>query len=185
MADNSLMEKVRAFLLTVPGIEECFVIDEEMKEEIDRLEEQANGQVLMGMGEGDNQGMKAVAERQHMIGFTTNRSYVWPEPPNVIMMQGDMVIGFDCSKEQAAEYEKTGKYAVIGTFVMPLDAKPKTGGKPKVILPAKPYPLVEENCGVRNAVIGSPSTPSDDYIHEKLPIAKKEGNGTVFLGFDE
>ncbi|MBQ3620728.1 MAG: recombination protein RecR [Methanosarcinaceae archaeon] len=82
-------------------------------------------------------------------------------------------------------YEKTGKYAVIGTFVMPLDAKPKTGGKPKVILPAKPYPLVEENCGVRNAVIGSPSTPSDDYIHEKLPIAKKEGNGTVFLGFDE
>lgn len=181
---NSFIENVRKFLLTIPGIESSFMIDDNIKADIGKLEEQANGCVLMGMGEGDNQGMKAVFERQCLIGFTTNRSFIWPEPPNVIMKQGDVIIGFDCNEEQARAYEKTGEYMIMGTFAMSKEKVPKACGKPKVILPPKPYPVVEEKCGVKNAVLGSPSTPSDDYIHEKLNIDKKSGNGTFFLGFD-
>ncbi|WP_269850663.1 hypothetical protein [Methanosarcina horonobensis] len=41
----------------------------------------AEGAVLMGMGVGDNRGIKEVLKRQLIIAFTTNMDYVWPEGP--------------------------------------------------------------------------------------------------------
>lgn len=181
---NEIVREVCDFMKTVPGVLSTFLLDEEMKKEVERLEEEAKGNVLMGMGEGDNQGMKTVFEKEYIIGFITDEKYVWPDPPNVIMQQGGKIIGFDCTQEDVHKYENNPDYMVMGTFILIRNNAVHGQGKPIVVLPPKPCPIVEKNCSIQNAVLGSPSPPSDEYIQSKLGVKKVPGTGTFFLGFD-
>ncbi|NLI62032.1 MAG: hypothetical protein GX362_01285 [Methanosarcinaceae archaeon] len=171
-------------MVTVPGVISTFLLDDEMRKEVEKLEEEATGNVLMGMGTGDNQGMKEVFKKGCVVGFITNEKFVWPDPPNVIMQQNGVTVGFDCTAEEAKKYEKDPNYMVMGTFVLNRRESVAGTGKPVIITPPKPYPEVEKNCKIQNAILGSPSTPSDDYIQEKLGFEKNPNNGTFFLGFD-
>ena len=182
--EKELVESVKDYLSHVKGVEDVFILTDEDKKIVADLEKEAEGRVLMGMGEGDNQGIKEVFKRAHILCVTTNKEYVWPEPPNVIMMQGDVMVGFDCSESDIAKYENHPEYLVMGTFVVSKTKAPKTAGKPIVILPPKPCDLsgVEQAC---EAVLGSPSTPSDEYIRQKYGFEISSEKGTFFIGFNK
>jgi hypothetical protein len=183
--ENELVESVKAFLLQVKGVETVFALTDKEKEDVAALEKEAEGKVLMGMGEGDNQGVKEVFKREHIFCITTNKEYVWPEPPNVMMMQGGVMVGFDCSEADVAKYEKDPDYLVMGTFVISKKSNvPKTAGKPIVVLPPKPCDLgcVEQAC---DGVLGSPSTPSDEYIRKMHDFIVSPEKGTFFIGFNK
>jgi hypothetical protein len=158
-------------------------LTEENKTAVAALEKEAEGHVLMGMGEGDNQGIKEVFKREHILCITTNKSYIWPEPPNVLMMQGGEIVGFDCSEKDVAKYDNHPEYLVMGTFVVSKMKSSKTGGKPIVVLPPKPCDLsaVEHAC---DGVLGSPSTPTDEYIRNSYDYEISPEKGTFFLGFN-
>ncbi|MDV0447080.1 hypothetical protein MsAg5_09540 [Methanosarcinaceae archaeon Ag5] len=181
--EKEMIEEVKAHLAQVKGVDQIFLLSDDDKAEIDKLEEAANGNVLMGMGEGDNQGVKEVFKKECIICFTTTREYVWPEPPNVIMMQGGEMVGFDCSAEDVCKYEGHADYLVMGTFIIDKTKIPSASGKPVVILPPKPY-VMGDACQIKEAVLGSPSTPSDEYIRKVYNFDKSPDKGTFFLGFD-
>lgn len=183
VAQDDLVETVKEYMLQVKGVEEVFVLTQTDKKIIEQLEEEAKGNVLMGMGEGDNQGIAEVFKRENILCFTTNKEYVWPEPPNVIMMQGGEIIGFDCAECDVCNYENNPDYLVMGTFIMNKGKTAGNTGKPIVVLPPKPCDLGEIK--VEDAVLGSPSTPSDEYIREAYEFEKSNEKGTFFLGFNK
>ena len=183
-SENELVELVENYLSHVKGVEDVFILTEEDKNTVIVLEKEAEGHVLMGMGEGDNQGIKEVFKREHVLCITTNKEYVWPDPPNVLMMQGGEIIGFDCSEEDMNKYAKNPDYLIMGTFVVHKTKVPKAGGKPLIVLPPKPCDLGDIDQAV-DAVLGSPSTPSDEYIREKYHFEESMEKGTFFIGFNE
>ena len=182
-SQENLVETVRKHMLQVLGVEDVFELTEIDKKMVEQLEEEAKGNVLMGMGEGNNQGIAEVFKREYILCVTTNKEYVWPEPPNVIMMQGDEVIGFDCSECDIEKYINQPDYVVMGSFV--IHKKKTTGntGKPIVVLPPKSIDLGETK--TENAVLGSPSTPGDEYIRKTYSLESSAEKGTFFLGFNK
>lgn len=182
-SQDELIQLVKEFLLHVSGVEDVFILTEQDRKKIEHLEEEAKGNVLMGMGEGDNQGIAEVFKREYILCFTTNKDYVWPKPPNVIMMQGDTMVGFDCEECDISKYDGNPEYLVMGTFIINTNKAKTSTGKPVIVLPPKPCDL--GNLKVSDAVLGSPSTPSDEYIREVYDFEKSSEKGTFFLGFNK
>jgi len=180
---QNLVESVKNYIRHVSGVEEVFELTEKDKKTIEQLEEEAKGNVLMGMGEGDNQGIAEVFKRENILCILTNKDYVWPEPPNVIMMQGGEVIGFDCSESEVSKYTSNSDYMVMGTFVIDKTKTAGNKGKPIVVLP--PKPILLGDLKTDDAVLGSPSTPSDEYIRKEYNLECSVEKGTFFLGFNK
>jgi hypothetical protein len=171
------------------GVEDTYILNEEDKEKILELEKKAEGAVLMGLGVGDNQGVKEVLKRQVIVAFTTNMDYVWPEGPNVILMQYGEKIGEDIyDPEKLEECKRCNDMLVMGNFVIYKNAVPKPKDSKKepitVVLPSKRCEEVECAEGVINAVLASPSTPTDEYIRSVMGLKPEKERGTFILGFD-
>ena len=159
------------------------------KRKVFELEKKAEGAVLMGLGVGDNQGIKEVFKRQIIIAFTTNMNYVWPEGPNVVLMQYGEKVGEDVyDPEKLEECKKCKDMMVMGNFVIYRNAVPKPKDAKKepitVVLPPQKCPEVECVKGVTNVVLASPSTPSDEYIRSVMGLKPEIGLGTFIIGFD-
>ena len=148
------------------------------KKKLFELEKKAEGAVLMGLGVGDNQGIKEVFKRQIIIAFTTNMNYVWPEGPNVVLMQFGEKVGEDVyDPEKLEECKKCKDMMVMGNFVIYRSAvpKPKDAKKEPITVVLPPQKCQEVECvnGVINVVLASPSTPSDEYIRSVMGLSRK------------
>ncbi|MDD3043726.1 MAG: hypothetical protein PHV51_06725 [Methanosarcinaceae archaeon] len=188
MECNTIIEDVLCKIKAIKGVEDTYILDEEDREKILQLEKTAEGMVLMGLGQGDNQGVKEVFKRQVLVAFTTNMDYVWPEGPNVVLMQYGEKVGEDVyDEEKLEECKKCKDILVMGNFILYKNAVPKkTGDKAEplsVVLPPKECPAVE-TAGIENIVLGSPSTPSDEYIRNRMGLVNEKGQGTFLIGFD-
>ncbi len=173
----------------IKGVEDTYILSEEDKEKILELEKKAEGAVLMGLGVGDNQGIKEVFKRQVIIAFTTNMNYVWPEGPNVVLMQYGEKVGEDVyDPEKLEECKKCNDMLVMGNFVIYKNSVPKPKDAKKepitVVLPPQKCQDVECVEGVTSAVLASPSTPSDEYIRSTMGLKPTVGLGTFIIGFD-
>ncbi|AGF97388.1 hypothetical protein MSMAP_2575 [Methanosarcina mazei SarPi] len=171
------------------GVEETYILNEEDKEKILELEKKAEGAVLMGMGIGDNQGIKEVLKRQLIIAFTTNMDYVWPEGPNVILMQYGEKVGEDVyDPEKLEECKKCRDMVVMGNFVIYRSAvpKPKDAKKEPITVVLPPQKCEDLECveGLTGIVMASPSTPTDEYIRSVMGLRPATGMGTFIIGFD-
>ena len=189
MECKNVIQDVICRIKAMKGVEDTYVLSEEDKEKILELEKKAEGAVLMGLGVGDNQGIKEVFKRQIIIAFTTNMDYVWPEGPNVVLMQYGEKIGEDIyDSEKLEECKKCDDMLVMGNFVIYENTMPKPGGGKKepitVVLPPQKCQDVECVEGVTNVVIASPSTPSDEYIRSLMGLKPAVGLGTFIIGFD-
>lgn len=132
------------------GVEDTYVLSEEDKEKILELEKKADGAVLMGLGVGDNQGIKEVFKRQIIIAFTTNMDYVWPEGPNVVLMQYGEKIGEDIyDSKKLEECKKCEDMLVMGNLVIYKNAVPKPGSVKKRTYNCRPTPTEMSGCRVR------------------------------------
>jgi len=185
---KSITEALLCKLKAIKGVEETYILDEEEREKILQLEKDAEGMVLMGLGQGDNQGVKEVFKRQVIVAFTTNMDYVWPEGPNVVLMQYGEKVGEDVyDEEKLEEYKQNKDILVMGNFILYKNAVPKgIKGKQdplKVVLPPQNCQAIEMP-GIKNIVLGSPSTPSDGYIRSRMGLTAAKGQGTFLVGFD-
>ena len=189
MKCETVIQDVICRIKTIKGVEDTYILSEEDKEKIIELEKKAEGAVLMGLGVGDNQGIKEVFKRQVIIAFTTNMNYVWPEGPNVLLMQYGEKVGEDIyDPEKLEECEKCKDMLVMGNFVIYKSAVPKPKDAKKepitVVLPPQKCKDVECIEGVANVVLASPSTPSDEYIRSVMDLKPAVGLGTFIIGFD-
>jgi hypothetical protein len=183
------IQNVTCRIKAIKGVEDTYILNEKDREKIFELEKKAEGAVLMGLGVGDNQGVKEVFKRQTIIAFTTNMNYVWPEGPNVILMQHGEKIGEDVyDPQKLEECKKCKDMIVMGNFVIYTKAvpKPKDAKKEPITVVLPPQKCQEVECldGIINAVLASPSTPSDEYIRSAMGIKPGTGLGTFLIGFD-
>ncbi len=189
MECKTVIQDVICRIKSMKGVEDTYILSEEDKEKILELEKKAEGAVLMGLGVGDNQGIKEVFKRQVIIAFTTNMNYIWPEGPNVILMQYGEKVGEDIyDPEKLEECKKCNDMLVMGNFVIYKSSVPKPKDAKKepitVVLPPQKCQDVECVEGVTNAVLASPSTPSDEYIRSVMDLKPAVGLGTFIIGFD-
>ena len=145
MECKNVIQDVICRIKAIKGVEETYILSEEDKEKVLELEKKAEGAVLMGLGVGDNQGIKEVFKRQIIIAFTTNMNYVWPEGPNVVLMQFGEKVGEDVyDPEKLEECKKCKDMMVMGNFVIYRNAVPKPKDAKKepitVVLPPQKCP---------------------------------------------
>ncbi len=189
MECKNVIQDVMCRIKAIKGVEDTYILNEEDKDKIIELEKKAEGAVLMGLGVGDNQGIKEVFKSQVIIAFTTNMNYVWPEGPNVVLMQYGQKVGEDVyDPEKLEECKKCNDMLVMGNFVIYKSSVPKPRDEKKepitVVLPPQKCQDVECVEGVINAVLASPSTPSDEYIRSVMGLKPAVGLGTFIIGFD-
>jgi hypothetical protein len=186
---KDITQDVICRIKAIKGVDETHILTEKDREKILELEKKAEGAVLMGLGIGDNQGIKEVFKRQIIIAFTTNMNYVWPEGPNVILMQFGEKIGEDIyDTQKLEECKKCKDMMVMGNFVIYRNTvpKPKDAKKEPITVVLPPQKCQELECvnGIINAILASPSTPSDEYIRSVMGLKPATGLGTFLIGFD-
>lgn len=189
MECKDVIQDVICRIKDIKGVEDTYILDEKDKEKVIELEKKAEGAVLMGLGVGDNQGTKEVFKRQIIIAVTTNMDYVWPEGPNVVLMQYGEKVGEDIyDPEKLEECKKCKDMVVMGNFVIYRSAvtKPKDAKKEPITVVLPPQKCQEVKCvtGVINAILASPSTPSDEYIRSVMGLKPELGHGTFLIGLD-
>ncbi|MDD3318029.1 MAG: hypothetical protein PHY07_11255 [Methanosarcina sp.] len=189
MECKNVIQDVVCRIKAIKGVEDTYILSEEDKEKIIELEKKAEGTVLMGLGVGDNQGIKEVFKRQIIIAFTTNMDYVWPEGPNVVLMQYGEKVGEDVyDPEKLEECKKCNDMLVMGNFVIYKSSvpKPKDAKKEPITVVLPPQKCQEVECveDVTNVVLASPSTPSDEYIRSVMGLKPAVGLGTFIIGID-
>ncbi|MBN2110468.1 MAG: hypothetical protein JW705_05200 [Methanosarcinaceae archaeon] len=189
MQRDDIIEKVSSCIRNMQGVGDVLILTNEDRDIIRELEKKADEMTLMGLGKGDNKGVKQVLKNDVIFAFTTNMDFKWPSGPNVILMHEGCVVGEDVDDESRLEELKSCKTnLVMGNIVIydisvlkRMDAK---NNPLIVVLPPKPCSEVEELSDVCNVTLASPSPPSDEYIKEKMGLQNIHGTGTFLLGFD-
>ncbi|WP_406658183.1 hypothetical protein V7O62_06455 [Methanolobus sp. ZRKC2] len=189
MQSDDIIEQVSSCIKNMEGVGDTLILTEEDRETIRELEKKADEMTLMGLGKGDNKGVKQVLNNDVIFAFTTDMDFKWPVGPNVILMHEGCVVGEDVDDEAKLEEFKCCKTnLVIGNIVIyDINVLKRMDTKTNpliVVLPPKPCSEVEDLQEVCNATLASPSPPSDEYIKERLGLQNIHGTGTFLLGFD-
>jgi len=184
-----IIDKVIEELSKVKGVGHCEVLSDEDRRVIGEMEAKADEMTLMGLGRGDNKGVKEVLKSDVLIVFTTDMNYQWPPAPNVILMQNGEVVGEDTDDEEKLKELSTSKDAIVmGNIVIYNKcALSSIGGKCEplvVVLPPKKCDEIECLPGVSSAYLASPSPPTDEYLKERICKSNECGSGTFLLGFN-
>jgi hypothetical protein len=109
--------------------------------------------------------------------------YEWPPDPNIILMHKGEKVGEDVSDpEKLKEWEEKEDTLVIGNIVIcGKSVLTSVMGRCEslvVVLPPKECPPVAKVPGVKEAILASPSPPTDEYLKEKMDRKSKCGIGT-------
>ncbi len=189
MEHENIINNVKNVIANMKGVETTYLLNEEDREIIRKLEKKADEMTLMGLGRGDNKGVKTVLKNNVIFAFSTNMDFNWPEGPNILLMQGEHVVGHDLDDEAKLEEIKACKDKLVIANIVIYDTSVLKGIDARnnplvVVMPPKNCKEVECVDEVCNVVLASPSTPSDEYIKEKMGLESLHGTGTFLLGFD-
>ncbi|AKB85915.1 hypothetical protein [Methanococcoides methylutens] len=189
MDKDEIIKTVREGLEQMVGVGRTLVLNEEDRKIIAQLEEKADQMTLMGLGRGDNKGVKTVLQCDVIIPFQTTMEYEWPCGPNVLLMHDGEVVGEDIDDaDKLKSMEQNSECLVIGNIVI-YDKSVLTSLNCKseplvVVMPPKPCDDVECLPHVCNATLASPSPPTDEYLKERMGLESEHGTGSFLLGFD-
>ncbi|WP_292484390.1 hypothetical protein [Methanohalobium sp.] len=189
MENEEVIEKVKNKVMEMKGVCGVFTLNADDLEYIKEQEKKAEDMTLMGLGKGDNQGVKEVINRDVVMVFITNEEFEWPCSPQVILMKEGEKIGEDMDDtEKLKEYEETGDALVIGNIVIydksSISSLTGTSKPLVVVMPPKECPTVEEVSEISDVVLGSPSPPTDEYLKDRIEAVCESGMGTFLLGFN-
>ncbi|MDY0388989.1 MAG: hypothetical protein RBT65_18100 [Methanolobus sp.] len=103
MEHDEIIENVKKSVISMKGVGTTLLLNEEDRGVIRELEKKADEMTLMGLGRGDNKGVKTVLNTDVIFAFTTNMDFKWPEGPNVILMHNECIVGEDTDDEAKLE----------------------------------------------------------------------------------
>lgn len=189
MEKNEIIKMVREGLEGMAGVGKTLVLNEDDRNTIAKLEEKADQMTLMGLGRGDNKGVKTVLQLDVIVPFLTTMDYKWPLGPNVLLMHKDKVVGEDIDdSERLQTFEQNSDSLVIGNIVIYdkcfLTSLNSNSEPLVVVMPPKPCDEIECMAHVCNATLASPSPPTDEYIKERMGLTNVHGTGSFLLGFN-
>jgi len=181
MPEDSVLET----LMSLKGIIKVVLLSEEDRAEIERLEREAEGNVMMGICKGINLGVREALNKKAVYACMTNKSLNWPKTSLVkIVCNGDTV-GEDIYDDRELEKLKSEGNIILGNLVFYKDKmhlmKEKREKVSVIILPLR-IPELEK----MGMVAGSPSPPADLYLKRKLGGAEENPEiGTIIVGVGE
>ncbi len=186
MPREKTIQRVIKSLKNKPGIRKVKVLDDLAREDLLRLEADAEKRVLMGMGIGLNEGLRKALKREVIIACSTDEDFTWLTGPAVLLKRGDDVIGFLVdSPERIKELKIEENFKIIGESLVLFPKRVKEAqGRDTFVFIGFTLPDLEDKAHVENAILGIPSQPGDNYLKEKLNEEKKPSFGTIVVGFD-
>ncbi len=184
------VDQITDGLKRLKGIRAVYSLTEQDKARVLEVEEAATRKVLLGLGRGDNQGLKEALARNTSLVLTTDAEFEWPRGPNVLLMWRGELIGRDVDDpEELEEFKRRKDVVVSGNFVIFRDKMPSArelaAEPPMVVFPPKPLPQLERDFRVREAVIGFPCPSSDLLLKRVFNISVEDRSlGTAIVGFN-
>lgn len=190
MSCKDVVENVVSKVKGIRGVHQVFILTGEDKRKVSELERQAEQKVMMGLGLGDNRGIKEALKRNFVIAFVTDADYEWPPGPNVVLECRGEVIGEEVSDSKKLEELRKSKDIVsMGNFVLHKNKisklSPMAKEPPLVAFPPKSCPQVENVPGACNTAWGCPSPPACIYLKRRMGADLEDSRfGTVLVGFN-
>jgi len=176
--------KVEEVLKGLKGIVKVKRLTEEERAEIIMLEQEAEGNIMMGICPGSNVGLAQAICKREVFGCITDDTMVWPSCSYIKVICGDDVIGQDIYDEKELERLKGEGNIVAGNLVFyrcKIKILKERRDEMRVhMLPMQIPELV--TCG---AVVASPSPPTDLYLKSRLGQDGGDSRlGSIIVGID-
>ncbi len=190
MSCQDVVNEVLSILKSTKGIRQVLVLTDEDRKKIAELEALSEGEVMMGLGLGDNRGVKEVLKREVVVACVTDMSFEWPPVPMMIVEWRGKVIGEDIPDPvKREELKKSKNCTFMGNIALYKDRMPKPEEmlkeRSKVVFSPLPCAQVEKVLGACNAIVGSPTPHSDNYQKGRMGVdLHNQKLGTVIVGFD-
>jgi hypothetical protein len=173
-------------LKTIPGVISCWVLPDEDREPLLRLESDANRQVALPGIEIVNEGVRDVFQRRHVIVILHSPELRHPPGSIIVILNGQDVVGQEVWEPRPGEKLSDNSLLLGKNLVLNREAVMRARGKKlRFVYKGLPFPELEV-LGIRDVTSVTMTVP----VH--LKFSKKAGwnpedshLGTVLIGFND
>lgn len=166
------------------GILKVQLLTDEDRMEITRLEQEAEGKVMMGLCPGTNVGITEALKRRRIFACITDDTMVWPSSSYIKLVCGEDVIGQDIYDESELERMKSEGNIVAGNLVFYRN-KIKVLKERREEMRVQMLPMQIQELTACGAVVASPSPPTDLYLKNRLGQSTEDSRlGSIIVGID-
>jgi|TARA_B100001964_G_scaffold188881_1_gene210331 hypothetical protein len=190
--EHKIGQDIDTILQKIPGFEKQIKLDTNDKQKILTLEQEAEKKVVLGAIQAENQGVTNALNRQityaiayRPILFSTFKDKL--DKSSVIMIAGKEIVGEEISDPKKITELKTRKDVMLlgSSFVLYKDKIRKAKGEPKIVLPERIFPPLQQLANTKDNTSGSPSPPVDMFLKSKMNIDPDDPDiGTVIVGLN-
>ena len=184
-AVQSVIERLKV----TPGIVSCWVLPDEDRVPLLRLESNSNHYLALPGIEIVNEGVRDVLQRRHVLMVSHSPDLRHPPGPIIVILDGENVVAEEVWDDTRIETLSKDKNSLLlgKNLVFNREALLKARGKNlKLVYKGLPFPELEGVPGIRDVVSVTITVP----VH--LEFSKKAGwkpddptLGTVLVGFNE
>jgi hypothetical protein len=184
-AVNAVVER----LLKTPGVVACWVVPDEDRDSLRKLERDANSRLGLPGLDIINEGIREALARKHVVMISHSPALRHPPGPIIVILNGKQIVGEEIW--QPGQYERLSKDPTslfLGkSLVLYREALAQARGKPlKLTYRALPFPEIEEVPGVKDVVSITITIPVHFRFSQKAGWDPNNPNlGTVMIGFNE
>lgn len=141
-----------------------------------------------GARSASNEGLFAVAARQHVCAVLSGPEFRHESAPCVQWVADGVVIGEEVTDPaRRAELSASATVGRMGPqFFLYYDRiKAARGKAPRFVFRPLPFPELEDCAGLRRVVSASPGGGADGYLKQRFGWPSEDGGlGTILIGFD-
>jgi hypothetical protein len=183
------VQSVIECLKATPGVISCWVLPHEDREQLGRLESNANLRLGLPGIEIVNEGIRDVLGHQHVVVVSHSPALRHPPGPIILILNGDQVVGEEVWERGNIEKLSMDKNALLlgKNLVFNREALMQARGKTlKLVYKALPFPELDNILGIRDVVSVTITVPVHHELSEKVGWNSRDPNiGTVLIGFNE
>ncbi|MEM2915195.1 MAG: hypothetical protein QXH91_07340 [Candidatus Bathyarchaeia archaeon] len=187
-------EKIIPILMKTKGIEAVYIPSMEDRNEILKLEKEAEKKCLAGYAKGFNLGLRKVLEKEVVLALVHNENFDWGDQPTVQLICGNDVVGEEIKdKKKFLELKAKGDVILFGDsfgiYTSKIDLMKKASPESIYFLfPPLRMRQIENVPEICDIVLSIPTTASDIYLKERMKAqgtnVSKRRLGTALLGFN-
>ena len=175
-------------LLATPGIVACWILPDEDREELSRLEANANSHLRLPGIEIVNEGIRDVLQRQHVLMIAHSPELRHPPEPILVVLNGDEIVGEEVWEQERIETLAHDKnFFLLGkNLALNREALARAKGKNlKLVYKGLPFPELDEVPGLRDVIsITVTGLVHSDFSRRAGWDPDDPNIGTVLIGFN-
>jgi len=173
-------------LNATPGIVSCWVLSDEDREPLLRLENDASRRLALPGIEIVNEGIRDVLQRQHVVVILHSPELRHPPAPIIVVLDGERLVGEEIWEPTQMEKLSNDKNAILlgKSLAFNREALREARGKKlKLVYKALPFPELEVP-GIRDVVSVTITIPAHLQFSRKAGWSQDPKLGTVLIGFN-